>query len=153
MNYDQENARILIVDDNPANLMVLSELLDMAGFTAAFTEHNPRTAVARWLAEPFDLLLLDIRMPEMDGYAVMAALRERLAPDEYLPCIVLTAQTDRETRQASLDAGAIDFITKPFDFDETLKRINNALHTRFIHKKINSGYLSLTKQSAISGPR
>lgn len=135
MNYDQENARILIVDDNPANLMVLSELLDMAGFTAAFTEQNPRTAVARWLAEPFDLLLLDIRMPEMDGYAVMAALRERLAPDEYLPCIVLTAQTDRETRQASLDAGAIDFITKPFDFDETLKRINNALHTWFIHKK------------------
>ncbi len=129
------NARILIVDDNAANLAVLAELLAMAGYTAVFTEQSARRAVARWQAEAFDLLLLDIRMPDMDGHAVMAALRAHLACDDYLPVIVLTAQTDRETRQAALDAGAIDFITKPFDFDETLKRIKTALNTRLLHTK------------------
>jgi EAL domain-containing protein (putative c-di-GMP-specific phosphodiesterase class I)/PleD family two-component response regulator len=129
------NARILIVDDNAANLAVLAELLDMAGYTAVCTEQSARQAVARWQTERFDLLLLDIRMPDMDGHAVMAALRADLADDDYLPCIVLTAQTDAATREAALDAGAIDFITKPFDFNETLKRIKTALNTRLLHTK------------------
>ncbi|HQS03240.1 MAG: hypothetical protein B7Y07_09330 [Halothiobacillus sp. 24-54-40] len=128
-------ARILIVDDNAANLTVLAELLDMAGYTRVYTEQSTRQAVTRWQTQPFDLLLLDIRMPDMDGHAVMAALRANLACDDYLPCIVLTAQTDRETREAALDAGAIDFIAKPFDFDETLKRIKTALNTRLLHTK------------------
>ncbi|OYY56529.1 MAG: hypothetical protein B7Y53_01580 [Halothiobacillus sp. 28-55-5] len=128
-------ARILIVDDNAANLTVLAELLDMAGYTRVYTEQSARQAVTRWQTQPFDLLLLDIRMPDMDGHAVMAALRANLACDDYLPCIVLTAQTDRETREAALDAGAIDFIAKPFDFDETLKRIKTALNTRLLHTK------------------
>ncbi|HUN00922.1 MAG TPA: EAL domain-containing protein [Halothiobacillus sp.] len=128
-------ARILIVDDNAANLTVLAELLDMAGYTRVYTEQSARQAVTRWQTQPFDLLLLDIRMPDMDGHAVMAALRANLADDDYLPCIVLTAQTDRETREAALDAGAIDFIAKPFDFDETLKRIKTALNTRLLHTK------------------
>ena len=138
MNNALSAARILIVDDNAANLAVLAELLDMAGYTAVFTEQNARTAVQRWQTEGFDLLLLDIRMPDMDGHAVMAELRAQLAPDDYLPCIVLTAQTEAATRKAALDAGAIDFISKPFDFDEALKRIKTALNTRLLHTKAKS---------------
>lgn len=132
---DLAKARILVVDDNPVNLMVLAELLDEAGYQQVVTESSSTQGVKRWLAESFDLLLLDIRMPELDGHAVMRLLKNHLAPDDYLPCIILTAQTDRETRQAALDAGAIDFITKPFDFEDTLRRIRNALHTRLLHKK------------------
>ena len=129
------SARILVVDDTPANLIVLDELLAEAGYTAVETESSSPAAVKRWLANPYDLLLLDIRMPELDGHAVMALLKKHLPADEYLPCIVLTAQTDRETRDAALAAGAVDFITKPFDFDETLKRIRNALNARLLHRK------------------
>ncbi|OZB75636.1 MAG: hypothetical protein B7X37_01585 [Halothiobacillus sp. 14-55-98] len=129
------DARILIVDDNLANLAVLAEFLDMEGFSRVTTESDPRHAMVLWQAQPFDLLLLDMRMPHMNGHEVMAALKATLDPDDYLPCIVLTAQTDRETRQASLAAGAIDFITKPFDFEETLKRINTALNTRLLHQQ------------------
>lgn len=129
------DARILIVDDNHANLAVLAEFLDMEGFTQVTTESDPRHAVALWQEQPFDLLLLDIRMPHMNGHEVMAALKATLKPDDYLPCIVLTAQMDRETRQAALAAGAIDFISKPFDFEETLKRINTALNTRLLHQQ------------------
>ncbi|WP_407276016.1 putative bifunctional diguanylate cyclase/phosphodiesterase [Halothiobacillus sp. DCM-1] len=131
---DLAAARILVVDDNPANLMVLANLLDEAGYTQVETESSSPQAVKRWLAAPFDLLLLDIRMPELDGHAVMQLLKKHLAADDYLPCIVLTAQTDRETREAALDAGAVDFITKPFDFEDTLKRIRNALRTRLLHQ-------------------
>lgn len=128
-------ARILVVDDNPVNLAVLEELLDEAGYQHIETETSSPQAIKRWLESPFDLLLLDIRMPDLDGYAVMRLLKTHLADDDYLPCIVLTAQTDRETRQAALDAGAVDFIAKPFDFEDTLKRIRNALQTRLLHQK------------------
>ena len=132
---DLAAARILVVDDNAVNLTVLAELLDEAGYQQVVTESSSTQAVKRWLNESFDLLLLDIRMPELDGHGVMRLLKKRLAPDDYLPCIILTAQTDRETRQAALNAGAIDFITKPFDFEDALKRIRNALHTRLLHQK------------------
>lgn len=134
-DLDLENARLLVVDDNPVNLEVLAELLDMAGYTQVVLETSPVRAIERWRNEPFDFLLLDIRMPEMSGHEVMAELKRSLGPDEYLPCIVLTAQTDIETQQSALEAGAVDFITKPFNFDELLKRLKNALTNRFIHKR------------------
>ncbi|WP_291511768.1 EAL domain-containing protein [Acidithiobacillus sp.] len=128
-------ARILVVDDNPANLTVLAELLRETGYRSVDLEASPEMAVRRWLAQPYDLLLLDMRMPELDGLEVMARLRSQVADGDYLPCIILTAQTDPETRAAALDAGALDFILKPFDFDEVLKRIRNALQTRLLHRQ------------------
>ncbi|MBU2790791.1 EAL domain-containing protein [Acidithiobacillus caldus] len=128
-------ARILVVDDNPANLAVLAELLAEAGFRSVDVESSPEKAVERWLAHPYDLLLLDMRMPGLDGLQVMDRLRTQIADGDYLPCIVLTAQTDPETRAAALDAGALDFILKPFDLDEALKRIRNALQTRLLHRQ------------------
>ena len=107
----------------------------MEGYIDVTAESDPRRAVALWRAKPFDLLLLDVLMPEMDGYQVMAALKQTLEIDDYLPCIVLTAQTDRETRQAVLDAGAIDVITKPFEFGEVMKRIKTAINTRLLHQR------------------
>ncbi|WP_298292599.1 EAL domain-containing protein [Thiomonas sp.] len=127
-------ARILIVDDNPANVTVLRELLDEAGYRQVDAETSPLRAIGRWQQQPYDLLLLDMRMPELDGLEVMRRLQQDLADGDYLPCIVLTAQTDSATRDAALDAGALDVILKPFDFDETLKRIRNALQTRLLHR-------------------
>lgn len=132
---DLTAARILVVDDNPDNLSVLLERLSMEGYVDITAESDPRRAVALWCAKPFDLLLLDVLMPEMDGYQVMAALKQTLDIDDYLPCIVLTAQPDPETRQAALDAGAIDVITKPFEFGEVMKRIKTAINTRLLHQR------------------
>ncbi|WP_322629515.1 EAL domain-containing protein [Halothiobacillus sp.] len=132
---DHLAARILVVDDNPINLEVLSELLEMTGYTQVTLESNPVHAIDHWRTQDFDLLLLDIRMPQMSGHEVMAELKKDLGPNEYLPCIVLTAQTDTDTQQKALSAGAIDFITKPFNFDELLKRLKNALNNRLIHRR------------------
>ena len=131
---DLASARILVVDDNADNLAVLLELLRMEGYTDVTAERDPGRAVALWRAQPFDLLLLDVLMPGMDGYQVMAALKQTLEIDDYLPCIVLTAHTEKETRQAALDAGAIDVITKPFEFGEVMKRIKTAINTRLLHQ-------------------
>lgn len=132
---DLTAARILVVDDNPGNPSVLLERLSTEGYTDVTAESDPHRAVALWREKPFDLLLLDVRMPEMDCCQVMLALKQSLDVDDYLPCIVLTAQTDQEIRQAVLDAGAIDFIVKPFEFGEVLKRIKTAINTRLLHQR------------------
>jgi EAL domain-containing protein (putative c-di-GMP-specific phosphodiesterase class I)/DNA-binding response OmpR family regulator len=132
---DLTAARILVVDDNPGNPSVLLERLSMEGYTDVTAESDPLRAVALWREKPFDLLLLDVRMPEMDCCQVMSALKQSLDVDDYLPCIVLTTQTDQEIRQAVLDAGAIDFIVKPFEFGEVLKRIKTAINTRLLHQR------------------
>ncbi|WP_137891712.1 EAL domain-containing protein [Ramlibacter sp. 2FC] len=127
------DARILIVDDNPTNVALLVDILDDAGFSDLESTTNPFEAVERFVQGQHDLILLDIRMPGMDGFAVMRALRERLQGDEYLPVLVLTAHADHPTRLAALEAGARDFVSKPFDAGEVLLRIRNLLEVRALH--------------------
>lgn len=126
-------ARILIVDDNPTNVALLADILDEAGFTAVETQTDARIGLQRFLAERHDLILLDIRMPHLDGYQVMALIQAELDADDYLPVLVLTAQADASTRQQALESGARDFITKPFDTNEVLLRIRNNLEVRALH--------------------
>lgn len=125
-------SKILIVDDNPANVALLEMVLVNEGFTQVHSTMDPRTVIACYLAEHFDLILLDIRMPYMDGFEVMAALNAHMV-DDYLPILVLTAQQDLPTRQKALKSGAKDFLTKPFNPEEVLQRIRNMLEVRILY--------------------
>jgi len=129
-----QSARILVVDDNPANVHLLLAMLDEADYTNVYAVTDSREVVPRLKEEKFDLILLDIRMPHLSGIDVLQLLPNVLEADEYLPVLVLTAQTDMETRQAALAAGAKDFLTKPFLHWEVLLRIQNMLQTRMFYK-------------------
>ncbi len=127
-------SKILIVDDNPANIRLLENMLAKAGYKHVQATSEPRDVESLHLQHRFDLILLDIRMPGMSGIEVMQKLAI-LSVHDYLPVIVLTAQLDEETRKAALEAGARDFITKPFMLWEVTLRIRNALDTRIYYKR------------------
>jgi len=122
-------ARILIVDDGPANVVLLEEIFFNAGYVNVWSTQDPRNVNALYLKWQFDLILLDIHMPHMDGIQVMEQLSKSVT-DSYLPILVLTAQTDTETRMKALQSGAKDFLTKPFQHAEVLLRIRNMLEVR-----------------------
>ena len=123
-----------------ANVDLLRALLADAGHTRVTATHDPRETCARHRAEDFDLILLDLHMPGMDGFAVMEALKAE-ARDGYLPVIVLTAQPDHKLR--ALAAGARDFVSKPFDLIEVRTRIRNALEVRLLYRKLERYSASL----------
>jgi CheY-like chemotaxis protein len=132
-SLDIFNASILIVDDQAVNVQLLEQLLSEAGYTNLSATMNPKDVCALHHKYNFDLILLDIQMPEMDGFQVMECLKaERV--DSYLPVIVLTAQPTHKLN--ALKAGAKDFISKPFDIIEVKTRIHNMLEVRLLHKKL-----------------
>ncbi|WP_019590725.1 EAL domain-containing protein [Thioalkalivibrio sp. ALE20] len=143
--HHQTAARILIVDDNPMNVELLSTILEDAGFTNVHGETSPQRALETWREEAFDLLLLDIRMPGMDGHQVMENLNAELGEGDWLPVIVLTAQIDPDTRQRALAGGALDFITKPFDASEVVQRISNLLRVRALHNATHNEVQDLSQ--------
>jgi PAS domain S-box-containing protein len=127
------NASILIVDDQRSNVRLLEELLEEAGYRRVSSTMNPAEVSALHLKNVYDLILLDLQMPGMDGFQVMAALRANEA-DGYLPVIVLTAQPGHKVR--ALQCGAKDFIGKPFDLIEVKTRIYNMLEVRLLYRKL-----------------
>ena len=127
-------AHILVVDDQEANVELLSLLLAETGYTDVTTTTDPSTVFAMHRKTPFDLILLDLQMPEMDGFQVMEGLKANTGSDDYLPVIVLTAQPAHKLR--ALQAGAKDFISKPFDLIEVKTRIYNMLEVRLLYKKL-----------------
>lgn len=127
-------SRILIVDDNPSNVALLESILDDEEFDEFVSTTDPRKVERLFEEWDFDLILLDIRMPHLDGFEVMERLGARLSAD-YLPVIVLTAHTDMETRQRALALGAKDFIGKPFEPWEVVSRIKNMLEMRYFFKQ------------------
>ena len=126
-------AHILVVDDQEANVELLSLLLAETGYTDVTTTTDPSTVFAMHRKTPFDLILLDLQMPVMDGFEVMEGLKANTG-DDYLPVIVLTAQPAHKLR--ALQAGAKDFISKPFDLIEVKTRIYNMLEVRLLYKKL-----------------
>ena len=128
------SARILVVDDNAANVRLLEKMLARGGYDNVQSTTDPTAVTALFRKWRFDLILLDIRMPKMDGFEVMAELAELVA-DDYLPILVLTAQTDSETRLRALSEGAKDFLNKPFDHEEVLNRIRNMLEVRQLYNE------------------
>ncbi len=128
------NASILIVDDQEPNVSMLEQLLSDAGYTQVESTMNPQEVCARHRKIGYDLILLDLQMPNMDGFQVMEGLKTNES-DDYLPVIVLTAQPGHKLR--ALQAGAKDFISKPFDLVEVKTRIHNILEVRLLYKLLH----------------
>lgn len=136
MNFstpDILGASILIVDDQDANVKLLERLLGDAGYTNVASTMAPRDVPSLHRKHRHDLILLDLQMPGMDGFEVMEVLKAD-SQDSYVPVIVLTAQPAHKLR--ALQAGAKDFISKPFDLLEVKTRIHNMLEVRLLHKKL-----------------
>jgi PAS domain S-box-containing protein len=127
------HANILIVDDQESNIELLQQLLADNGYNNVHTTQKPEGVCALHRKCNFDLILLDLQMPVMDGFAVMEGLKTSTS-DDYLPVIVLTAQPGHKLR--ALQAGAKDFISKPFDLAEVKTRIYNMLEVRLLYKKL-----------------
>lgn len=126
-------ARILIVDDLPANIALFSQLLAQTGYTNINTTQDPTKVVTLHEAHCYDLILLDLVMPKMSGFAVLEALKQR-STDHYLPVIVLTAEPAHKLQ--ALQAGARDFVSKPFELLEVTTRIYNMLEARLLYRKL-----------------
>jgi len=125
-------ARIFIVDDEPANVRILERLLGQEGFVNLVTMTDPREFAAHHEAAPPDLVLLDLLMPHVSGFEVLTWLAGRTEAAVRPPVLVLTADATRETRERALAGGAMDFVTKPFDHLEVLLRVRNLLARHFL---------------------
>lgn len=126
-----KSAPILIVDDNRTNVALLETMLAASGFSNVMAVLDARQVAGLHAQHDFDLILLDFRMPYMDGLAVLEALR-KVDPSDYLPVIMLTAELERTTRLTALSSGAKDFLTKPFDPTEVVRRAENVLTARVL---------------------
>ena len=130
---DVLGASILIVDDQETNVILLQQLLADAGYTHVDSTMDPLTVCAMHRKNAYDLILLDLQMPEMDGFQVMEALKTNQT-DPYLSVLVITAQPAHKLR--ALQMGAKDFVSKPFDLLEVKTRIHNLLEVRLLYKKL-----------------
>jgi len=139
------NARILIVDDQPANVLLLGELLRDIGYTNIASSTDPYAVSELHRKNHFDLILLDLQMPGMDGFEVMEQLKT-IETDGYLPVLVITAQPDHKLR--ALACGAKDFVAKPFDLVEVQTRIRNMLEVRLLHRQLEE-YNRLLEQTVL----
>jgi diguanylate cyclase (GGDEF)-like protein/PAS domain S-box-containing protein len=140
---DIHRANILIVDDQDVNVQLLDYLLKNTGYSSVAATTDPRQVAALHREHHYDLIILDLHMPGMDGFAVMDALRP-METDSYLPVLVVTAEPDKKL--AALEAGARDFVSKPFDPVEVLTRIRNMLEVRLLHAE-SRGYSTRLEQT------
>ncbi|MGH2734855.1 MAG: HD domain-containing phosphohydrolase [Actinomycetota bacterium] len=132
-----QDARILVVDDQPANIRLLERVLTRDGFEHVACTTSPEESLDLYQEFRPDLVLLDLHMPEMDGFEVLERLRELSYAEVYLPVVILTADITPEARRQALSMGAKDFLTKPFDAAEVLLRIRNLLETRRLHQRLS----------------
>lgn len=131
-------SRLLLIDDQPANLRLLEEMLGREGFTQMLSVSAPRRALELYSAFDPDLVILDLMMPALDGYAVLEQLARLRQPDEYRPVLVVTADATQEARRRALALGARDFLTKPFDQVEAMLRVWNLLETRCLYQRLRT---------------
>lgn len=133
--YKKKAARILIVDDEPVNLKLLDKMLSAQGYGNLVLVQDPTQVLEIYQLQRTDLILLDINMPHLDGFGVMEqlkALNDPLLP----PIVILTAQHSQDFLLRALNAGARDFITKPFDRNELLARVRNMLDAQLAHRLV-----------------
>jgi len=127
------NSSILIVDDQLSNVLLLEQMLEGAGYTCIASTTDPTKVCGLYQKNRYDLILLDLQMPGMDGFQVMEELK-RIETDGYLPILVITAQPNHKLR--ALTMGAKDFVSKPFDLIEVQNRIRNMLEVRLLYKNL-----------------
>jgi len=148
---DIRQGKILIVDDQHASIQLLEQMLSDAGYASITPTMDPRAVCALHRANHYDLILLDLQMPGMDGFEVMEGLKV-IEADGYLSVLAVTAQPAHKLR--ALQAGAKDFVSKPFDLSEVLMRVHNLLEVRLLHEAArNHGELqeSLALRDQLTG--
>ena len=127
------NGKVLLVDDNEDNVGVLDVMLRQAGYTQITSTTDPHTVRELHARNRYDLIILDLQMPGMDGFDVMEQLKT-VDHDSYLPVLAVTGQPSHKLR--ALQAGAKDFVSKPFEWDEVLMRVHNMLEVRLLHEAV-----------------
>jgi PleD family two-component response regulator len=130
--------RVLVIDDEEANVLLLRNLLQREGYSEVVCLTDPRAALATYIDFMPDLVLLDLMMPEVDGFQLLEAFSRHDAVDEFRPVLVLTADTTIQARRKALALGAKDFVSKPFDVIEVGLRISNLLETRLLYKRLQA---------------
>ena len=142
------NARILIVDDHEANVLLLEQMLRGAGYVSVTSTMDPCEVCELHRKNRYDLIVLDLQMPGMDGFQVMEELKE-IEIGGYLPVLVITAQPDHKLR--ALKTGAKDFVSKPFELAEVLARAHNMLEVRLLHEETRN-YSKMLESLALNDP-
>ncbi len=131
-----KRSKLLIVDDQEANVVLLTNILREQGFIGLQSLTDARLVLPLFLDFLPDLVLLDLRMPHIDGLSLLKQLRSRIPENAYLPFVIVTADLSQRTRQAALSLGAKDFLTKPINPSEAVLRIYNLLETRFLYLEL-----------------
>jgi putative two-component system response regulator len=139
-------ARIFILDDEPVNVILLERTLTESGFSNVETATDPREALKICTANPPDLLILDLMMPHINGFALLHSLRETWGGNNRIPVLVLTADASRETCHRALTFGANDFLNKPIDRMEVLLRVQNLIETRLLYKELKKANRNLEER-------
>ena len=140
---DACGARIYLLDDEMANVVLLQRMLQGAGYTNLQSATDSRQGLRECIENPPDLLMLDLMMPHLDGYAVMEALRAAWGPDNAIPILVLTADASRAACRRALSLGASDFVNKPIDMMEMRLRARNLLNSRLLDQKLRAANAQL----------
>jgi len=130
------DAKIAIVDDEAANVELLQRILQMDGYSDISGYTDPREFLDSCRILPPDLVLLDLMMPEINGFQVLERLKRSVLDFDYRPVMVITSDDDRETKQKALSSGARDFLAKPVSPVEVRLRVGNLLHTRFLQLEL-----------------
>jgi adenylate cyclase len=139
--------KILVVDDQEVNVLLLQQMLRGAGYLAVTSTMDPGKVCELHLVNRYDLILLDLQMPGMDGFEVMENLKQ-IEVGSYLPVLVITAQPDHKLR--ALRAGAKDFVSKPFDLAEVLLRVHNMLEVRLLQQETRTLYDRVVAEQQVS---
>jgi signal transduction histidine kinase len=129
-------AKVLIVDDEPANVRLLERILALSGCTQVLTTTDSRQSLPLFLDFEPDIVLLDLNMPYLNGFAVLEQLKAAMHAEDYLPVLILTADITIETKRRALAGGAQDFLTKPLDHSEVVLRIKNLIENRFLRREM-----------------
>ena len=141
------HGKILIVDDQKANVLLLEQMLRGVGYVSITTTEDSNQVCELHLRNRYDLILLDLQMPGMDGFQVMENLKE-IETGGYLPVLVITAQPEHKLR--ALKAGAKDFVSKPFELAEVLIRVQNMLEVRLLHVQTKQLYDQVLAEQKVS---
>ena len=142
-NLDVCGARIYLLDDEMANVVLLQRMLQGAGYSNLQSATDARQGLRECIENPPDLLMLDLMMPHLDGYAVLEALRAAWGPDNSIPILVLTADASRAACRRALSLGASDFVNKPIDMMEMRLRARNLLSSRLLDQKLRAANAQL----------
>jgi DNA-binding response OmpR family regulator len=144
--------KILIVDDEPVNVILLEHILRESGYSRLQSVTDSRTALQVSVEFEPDIVLLDLMMPHVDGFAVLEGLRAAYGENVFLPILVLTADANDASKRRALTAGATDFLLKPFDKTEVLLRIGNLLESRRAHLLLDISAPPSKKQCGSARP-